>query len=78
MLLGLDVQRESDVGQKSDLALLDCSIAIQGFLLTWYLHQLGPPPQKGSSEHWTQAPMYGAFDTQDHPITLVAGLVDEW
>ncbi len=22
--------------------------------------------------------MYGAFDTQDHPITVVAGLVDEW
>ncbi len=78
MLLGLQVQQQRGIGQKIELALLDCSLAVQGFPLTWYLNQLGDPPQKGGSGHWTQAPMYGAFDTLDHPITLVAGLVDEW
>ena len=78
MLIGLHVQRERGIGQKIDLALLDCSIAIQGFPLTWYLNQLGDAPQKGGSGHWTRPPMYGAFDTQDHPMTVVAGLVDEW
>ena len=78
MLLGLQVQQQRGIGQKIELALLDCSLAVQGFPLTWYLNQLGDPPQKGGSGHWTQAPMYGAFNTLDHPITLVAGLVDEW
>ncbi len=78
MLLGLHVQQQREIGQKIELALLDCSLAVQGFPLTWYLNQLGDPPQKGGSGHWTQAPMYGAFDTRDHPITVVAGLVDEW
>lgn len=78
MLLGLQVQQQRGIGQKIELALLDCSLAVQGFPLTWYLNQLGDPPQKGGSGHWTQAPMYGAFDTLDHPITVVAGLVDEW
>ncbi len=78
MLLGLHVQRQRGIGQKIDLALLDCSVAVQGFPLTWYLNQLGDPPQKGRSGHWTRPPLYGAFDTRDHPITVVAGLVDEW
>ncbi len=78
MLLGLQVQQQRGIGQKIELALLDCSLAVQGFPLTWYLNQLGDPPRKGGSGHWTQAPMYGAFDTQDEPITVVAGLVDEW
>ena len=78
MLLGLHVQRQRGIGQKIDLALLDCSVAVQGFPLTWYLNKLGDPPQKGRSGHWTRPPLYGAFDTRDHPITVVAGLVDEW
>ncbi len=78
MLLGLHVQRERGIGQNIDLALLDCSVAVQGFPLTWYLNKLGDPPQTGGSGHWTRAPMYGAFETRDHPITVVAGLVDEW
>ncbi len=78
MLLGLQVQQQRGIGQKIDLALWDCSVAIQGFPLTWYLNDLGDPPQKGGSGHWTQAPMYGAFETKDDPMTVVAGLADEW
>jgi crotonobetainyl-CoA:carnitine CoA-transferase CaiB-like acyl-CoA transferase len=78
MLLGLYVQQQQGIGQKIDLALFDCSVAIQGFPLTWYVNRLGEPPQKAGSGHWTRSPMYGTFDTQDHPITLVAGFVDEW
>ncbi|ETX07096.1 MAG: hypothetical protein ETSY2_13240 [Candidatus Entotheonella gemina] len=49
MLLGLQVQQQRGIGQKIELALLDCSLAVQGFPLTWYLNRLGDPPQKGGS-----------------------------
>ncbi len=51
MLLGLQVQQQRGIGQKIELALLDCSLAAQGFPLTWDLNQLGDPPRKGGSGH---------------------------
>ncbi len=78
MLVGLRAQQEYGIGQKIELALLDCSVAIQGFPLTWYLNQLGPDPQRAAGGHWSRPPLYGAFETKDRPITFVAGFVDVW
>jgi crotonobetainyl-CoA:carnitine CoA-transferase CaiB-like acyl-CoA transferase len=78
MLVGLWTQQTYGVGQKIELALLNCSVAIQGFPLTWYLNQLGPAPQRAAGGHWSRPPLYGAFETKDRPITFVAGFVDVW
>jgi crotonobetainyl-CoA:carnitine CoA-transferase CaiB-like acyl-CoA transferase len=78
MLMGLYVQQQRGIGQKIELALLDCAVAVQGFPITWYLNHPAEPPQKAGSGHWTRRPLYGVYTTKDLPLTLVAGNVDDW
>ena len=74
MLLGYCVQQQRGVGQHIELSLFDSALALQSFPLTWYLNNPDEPPQRAGGGHWRHLPMYGTFETQDHPIVMMAAM----
>jgi crotonobetainyl-CoA:carnitine CoA-transferase CaiB-like acyl-CoA transferase len=78
ILLGLLVQRERGIGQKIELALLNCAMAMQPFPLTWFLNNPDHPPPKAGRGHWTQRPLYQVFRTKDKEITINGSLPQFW
>ncbi len=78
ILLGLLVQRERGIGQKIELALLNCAMAMQPFPITWFLNNPDRHPPKAGRSHWTQRPLYQVFRTKDREITINASLPQFW
>ena len=77
MLLGYTVQQQRGIGQHIELSLYDSAIALQSFPITWYLNHPDEPPQRAGGGHWRHLPMYGVFETQDHPLVLMAAMREE-
>ena len=66
---------ETNLSISEQIAQVEAEIAA----LQTKLHDLrGQTSAKEADSKTPRPPMYGAFDTHDHPMTVVAGLVDEW
>ncbi len=77
MLLGYGVQQQRGIGQHIELSLFDSAITLQSFPYTWYLNNPDQPPQRAGGGHWRHLPMYGVFETKDHPLVLMAAMRGE-
>ncbi len=75
--LALIARGNTGLGQKIDISLLDCLIALQSTEATTYLNT-GVLPQRAGGGHGLVPPPYRVFETQEGAITLSAPLEAWW
>lgn len=76
IVLALLARQRLGIGQRVDVALLDCMVALQAVEVTTFLNT-GEIPKKAGAGHGSTPPLYRIFEAREGAVAVV-GAMDEW